>query len=36
MFANSLGIGNRRRISTSPNVTNMDGVPPKSAQLDMA
>lgn len=36
MFANSLGIGNRRRIATSPNVANMDGVPPKSAQLEVA
>ena len=36
MFASSLGIGNRRRIASSPNVANMDGTPPKSAQLDMA
>ena len=36
MFANSLGIGNRKRIATSPNVANMDGTPPKSAQLEVA
>jgi hypothetical protein len=36
MFANSLGIGNRRRISTSPNVANLDGTPPKNAQLEAA
>jgi hypothetical protein len=36
MFANSLGIGNRKRIATSPNVANMDGTPPKSANLEVA
>jgi len=36
MFANSLGIGNRKRISVSPNVANMDGTPPKNAQLEVA
>lgn len=36
MFANSLGIGNRKRIATSPNVANMDGTPPKNAQLEVA
>lgn len=36
MFANSLGIGNRRRYATSPNVANMDGVPSKATQLDAA
>lgn len=36
MFANSLGIGNRKRISTSPNVANLDGTPPKNATLEVA
>lgn len=36
MFANSLGIGNRKRIASSPNFANMDGTPPKSAQLEVA
>lgn len=33
-FTTTLGIGNRRRISTSPNVANMDGTPPKNATLE--
>lgn len=35
MFAGSLGIGNRKRYATSPNVANMDGVVPKAAQADV-
>lgn len=36
MFANSLGIGNRKRYATSPNVADLGGVPPRAAQLDAA
>lgn len=36
MFANSLGIGNRKRYATSPNVADIGGVPPRAAQLDAA
>lgn len=36
MFANSLGIGNRKRYATSPNVADVGGVPPRGAQLDAA
>jgi hypothetical protein len=35
-FATSLGISNRKRISNSPNVANLDGVPPKAANLEVA
>jgi hypothetical protein len=35
-FATSLGISNRKRIASSPNVANMDGTPPKAASLEVA
>ena len=35
-FATSLGLSNRKRIANSPNIANMDGTPPKSANLEVA
>ena len=35
MFAGSLGIGNRKRYATSPNMANSDGTTPKAAAADV-
>lgn len=36
MFTNALGIGNRKRFATSPNLANLDGTPPKALAVEMS